>query len=79
MSSDSSTARHRQMPIEAGVVRLGELYTLRAVKDRLGLKDAALRSARKSGLQVRRFGGRAYILGDDLIAFITKATSASAG
>lgn len=62
---------------ESGFVRRGELYTLQTLKVRLGLKDAALRSARRAGLAVRYFGGRGYVLGDDVIAFVTNAKSSS--
>ena len=73
MKIKNSECVAKQLPLELGVIRSGELYTLAAAKARLGIKDAALRSARRSGLPVLRYGGRAFIRGDDLIAFLMRA------
>jgi hypothetical protein len=53
-----------------GQISADSLYTLAEVKQRLKLGNYALRQARRAGLQVRRIGRRAYVLGRDLIQFV---------
>jgi predicted deacetylase len=55
-----------------GQIVSGELYTLDEVQARLKLGKAAMRSARRQGLRVRYFAGRAYVLGSDLVGFIAE-------
>ena len=55
---------------EIGEISADKLYTLAAIKWRLGLGAAALRTARRAGLRVRRIGRRGYVLGRDLIDYI---------
>lgn len=65
-----SDATHRQAP--PGAIRHDELYTLDEASARLGWGDAARRAARRRGLKVFRSGKRNYVLGSDLLAFITR-------
>ena len=53
-----------------GVITPGELYTFDALKRRLGIRDATLRAARRSGLQVYYKHGRGYVLGQEWIRYI---------
>jgi hypothetical protein len=53
-----------------GTVSPNELYTLEALKGRLGLREAALRSARRAGLKVYYKHGRGFVLGRDWIAYV---------
>jgi len=55
-----------------GEVRADSLYTLEELSRRLGLGTAALRTARRSGLVVRRIGRRSYVLGRDLIDYVDR-------
>jgi hypothetical protein len=55
---------------EASLVRAGECYTLPEFRRRTGLENAAIRSARRAGLIVRRVGRRSYVLGDDFLEFL---------
>jgi hypothetical protein len=54
-------------PIEPHV-----LYPIDDLKARSGLGIAAIRTMRRSGLQVRYAGGRAYVLGKDFIDYVIK-------
>lgn len=49
------------------------IYRLEEVKARMGWRDAAFRAACRAGLKTHRSGKRLYVLGSDLIAFVTKA------
>jgi hypothetical protein len=53
-----------------GVVRPEELYTLEALKRRLGIRDATLRAARRAGLPVYYRHGRGFVHGRDWIAYV---------
>lgn len=50
-------------------IRSGELYRSAQAKNRLGLGDWAWRRIRRDGLPVIYFGGKAFVLGDDIIEF----------
>lgn len=63
----SNLARLTLGPIESGVI-----YPLDDFKARSGLGTAALRTARLEGLKVRYVGGRAYVAGDDFIAYVAE-------
>lgn len=54
-------------PIEPDVV-----YPLPDFMARAGLGDAAMRTARKSGLAVKYAGGRGYVLGRDFIEWLNQ-------
>ncbi len=61
-------------PTEAiGEIRSDCVYTLDEAKARTGLGAAALRTARRQGLKVRKIGRRAYVLGRDIMAYIEQA------
>ena len=55
---------------QAGIVRADELYTLEALKKRLGIKDSTLRAARRAGLRVHYKHGRGFVHGRDWIAYV---------
>jgi len=52
---------------KAGEIQADCLYTLDEIKSRLGLGTAALRTARRQGLIVKRIGRRGYVRGCDLL------------
>ena len=56
-----------------GVVDPHLLYTLDALKRRIGVKDSTLRAARRAGLQVYYVHGRGYVLGREWIRYIRSA------
>lgn len=53
-----------------GVISANQAYSLEQVRQRLGLGTAALRTARRKGLIVRRVGRRSFIMGRDLLIFL---------
>ena len=55
---------------EPGVIRADCAYDLSQVRTRLGLGTAAIRTARRKGLVVRRVGRKSFILGRDIIAYL---------
>ena len=55
---------------EPGIIIADAAYSLDQVKSRLGLGTAAIRTARRNGLTVRRVGRKSFILGADLLAYI---------
>lgn len=60
-----------------GEVHAGVLYRADELKGRMGWSDSAYRAARRRGLRVRRDGKRAYILGEDVIAYMKGETEPS--
>lgn len=56
----------------AGMIIPDAVYRLDEVKSRMGWRDAGFRAAVRAGLRTHRSGKRVYIVGSDLIAFITK-------
>jgi hypothetical protein len=58
------------LPAALGVIDTGAVYTLPALKDRLGVTDAWLRAARRRGLRVRYAGRRAFVTGADFMSYI---------
>jgi len=65
-------------PVQAKVTSGGTvvpdaIYRLDEVKARMGWRDAAFRAAVRAGLKTHRSGKRLYVLGADLIAFVTRA------
>lgn len=55
---------------DVGVLHADVAYSLAQVKSRFGLGTAALRTARRRGLLVRRVGRRSFVLGRDLITYL---------
>jgi hypothetical protein len=71
--AESPNVANRQQPVSPqspGEVRSGVLYRADELKERMGWSDSAFRSARRRGLKVCRDGKRAYILGEDVIAYM---------
>lgn len=68
--------RHRPLALPtapaAGSIDPEALYRLDEVKARMGWRDAAFRVAVRAGLKIYRSGKRTYVLGTDLVAFVTK-------
>lgn len=58
-----------------GVINPEELYTLNAFTQRLGIRAATLRSARRAGLQVYYVHKHAYIYGRDWIDYVRNSKS----
>lgn len=57
-------------PIEANVA-----YPLETFKRKSGLRDWALKTARRNGLRVRTCGNRRYIIGADWLAYLSTLES----
>ena len=55
-----------------GAIIPDAIYRLDELKVRMGWRDAAFRAAVRAGLKVYRSGKRVYVLGSDLITFVTK-------
>ena len=62
----------RHPPTSIGAVIPNALYRLDEIKSRMGWRDAAFRAAVRAGLKTHRSGKRLYVLGSDLIDFVTK-------
>lgn len=56
-------------PKEQGIIVGDAVYTLLQVKS-FGLGTAAIRTARRKGLKVRRVGRKSFILGRDLVDYL---------
>lgn len=63
--------------LTVGAIIPDAVYRLDELKARLGWRDAAFREAVRAGLKTHRSGKRLYVLGADLIAFITKKSPAA--
>ncbi len=63
----------------AGIINPTELYTLTALKRRLGIQDASLRAARRAGLDVRYAHKQGYVHGKDWIEHVMKFGRSSNG
>lgn len=59
-----------EAPAPGGVISANAAYSLDQVKARLGLGTAAMRTARRKGLIVRRVGRRSFVLGRDLLDYL---------
>lgn len=55
---------------EPGEIRGDCAYDLQQVKNRLGLGTAAIRTARRKGLIVRKVGRKSFILGADILEYL---------
>lgn len=58
---------------KTGEIRADGIYTLHELQQRMGLGQAALRTARRNGLPIKRIGRRGYVLGRDLIEYVDRA------
>lgn len=56
--------------VAMGVISPSELYTLTAFKNRLGISNATLRTARRAGLPVRYLHRQGFIYGQDWINYV---------
>lgn len=59
--------------LQSEPIRPDWLYGLDAIKRTMRVGDAWLRSARRSGLKVHYRGGKAFIVGHELIAYVTSS------
>jgi len=60
-------------PLNApGAIVPEAIYRLDELKIRMGWRDAAFRAAVRTGLKTHRSGKRIYVLGGDLVDFVTK-------
>lgn len=55
-----------------GEILPGALYRLTEACKRLGWSSTAARTARRKGLKIKYAGGRAYVLGSEIIRHITE-------
>lgn len=55
-----------------GAIIPDAIYRLDELKARMGWRDAAFRAAVRAGLKIYRSGKRTYVVGTDLVAFVTK-------
>ena len=55
-----------------GAIIPDAIYRLDELRARMGWRDAAFRAAVRAGLKVHRSGKRVYVLGTDLIEFVTR-------
>ena len=65
--------REAEPRVVVGAIIPDAIYRLDEVKARMGWRDAAFRAAVRAGLKTHRSGKRLYVLGSDLIAFVTRA------
>jgi hypothetical protein len=59
-------------PSVPGAIIPDAIYRLDEVKARMGWRDAAFRAAVRAGLKFYRSGKRIYLLGGDIVAFVTR-------
>jgi hypothetical protein len=64
-------------PVQAKVTADGTIipdaiYRLDEVKARMGWRDSAFRAAVRAGLKFYRSGKRIYLLGGDIVTFVTR-------
>ncbi len=62
---------------DEGCISADVLYTLPELKRRLGLGDAALRSARRRGLKMTLIGRRKFVLGRYVLHYVESLSAAS--
>lgn len=70
--SSKSPTTERQSSGDPGAIIPDAIYRLDELKARMGWRDAAFRAAVRAGLKTHRSGKRLYVLGSDLIYFVTK-------
>ena len=61
-------------PAADAAIHPDTLYTLADFKNRTGLGEHAMRTARRRGLKVTYGGNRGFVLGADFIDYLTKST-----
>jgi len=72
MKSRNTAGPHRPTPAEPIIA--GQLWPIALLHTRLGWGARARAAAIRQGLQVHRWGGRAYVRSDDVIAFLTRGS-----
>lgn len=70
-------ANRLQQDAVPGVIAPTNLYHVDELLARLKWSKHAWRTARRQGLRVLRAGGRAYVLGSDLITYLSKMNGES--
>ena len=60
-------------PKTVGAIVPDAIYRLDELKARMGWRDAAFRAAVRAGLKIYRSGKRIYVLGTDVVVFVTRA------
>jgi hypothetical protein len=58
------------LPAAQGVVSVTSVYSLDALKDRLGISDCWLRTARRRGLRVHYAGKKGFIPGSEFLRYL---------
>ena len=53
-----------------GVISADEAYSLDNLKQDFSLGTAAIRTARKKGLPVKKIGRKSYVMGKDLLQYL---------
>ena len=54
-----------------GLIQNGTLYNRNEIKSRMRWKDSAFRQACRNGLKTHQRGKCVYVLGEDVIAYVT--------
>ena len=67
------------LPATRGVIDGQAVYTIDALRDRRGITDAWLRTARRRGLRVRYAGRRAFVIGADFIDYLAASQERISG
>ncbi len=62
-----------------GIIEPGKLYLADEAKRRLRIGEWGWRKMRRAGLRVIYQNNRAYVMGDDLIAFFQRASDKNGG
>jgi hypothetical protein len=60
-----------------GVIQRDTIYHIEALKQELGWSKHAMRTARRRGLTVIYTAGRAYVRGDDVLAYFDRVAKGS--
>ena len=63
--------RPEQTKNAPGLIQNGTLYNRNEIKSRMGWKDSAFRRACRNGLKTFQRGKCVYVLGEDVIAYVT--------
>ncbi len=58
--------------VTSGEILPGAMYRIDEAKARMGWRNSAFRAACRAGLKTYRNGRRTYVMGSDLVAFITR-------
>ena len=74
-TSAAGRATQGQPQAVGGTICPTEVYRLDEVKRRAGWGDVAFRAAVRKGLRVHKCGKRTYVVGSDLVQFITTSNS----